>query len=78
MTCGHLVYARGGFDHVEFAEEVCPCEDFTFYCRDRGLVCRHVYAAAIARVKHRLWLRRVARVIAPILMDDVVEDGEPL
>ncbi len=73
MTCSHLVYARGGFYHVDLAEEVCPWEDFTFYCRDRGLVCRHVYAAAIARVKHRLWLRRAARVIAPVLADDYDE-----
>jgi hypothetical protein len=61
---------RGGFYQVALGDEVCPCEDFTFYGRERGVACRHIYAAAIARAKHRLWLRRAARVIAPVLADD--------
>jgi hypothetical protein len=61
---------RGGFYQVDLGTEVCPCEDFTFFCQDRDLVCRHVIAAAIAREKRRLWLRRAARTIAPVLMDD--------
>jgi predicted nucleic acid-binding Zn finger protein len=60
---------RGGFYQVNLIEETCPCEDFTFYCSERGLACRHVVAAAIAREKRRLWLRRAARVISPMFMD---------
>jgi predicted nucleic acid-binding Zn finger protein len=60
---------RGGFYQVNLVEESCPCEDFTFYCSERGLACRHVVAAAIAREKRRLWLRRAAREIAPIFAD---------
>jgi SWIM zinc finger len=60
---------RGGFHQVDLADEVCNCEDFEFFGRDHGVACRHVYAAAIARAKRRLWLRRAARTIAPVLMD---------
>jgi hypothetical protein len=66
---------RGGFYQVDLAGEVCPCEDFTFYCSERGIACRHVIAAAIAREKRRLWLRRAARVVAPIFVD-VPEDPD--
>jgi hypothetical protein len=61
---------RGGFYQVNLVDESCPCEDFTFYGSERGVACRHIYAAAIAREKRRLWLRRAARVIAPVLMDE--------
>jgi hypothetical protein len=68
---------RGGFYQVDLAEESCPCEDMTFYCSERGIACRHVIAAAIAREKRRLWLRRAARAIAPIFVDDTdLEDGD--
>ncbi len=68
---------RGGFYQVDLAAEVCPCEDYTFYCQERRIACRHVYAAAIAREKRRLWLRRAARVIAPVFVDDhELDDGD--
>jgi hypothetical protein len=57
---------RGGFNQVDLDGETCPCEDFTFFCQDRRIACRHVIAAAIAREKRRQWLRRAARVIAPV------------
>jgi hypothetical protein len=60
---------RGGFYQVDLVVEECPCEDYTFFCSERGIACRHIYAAAIAREKRRLWLRRAARVIAPIFED---------
>ena len=53
---------------------MCSCEDFTFYGSERGVACRHVVAAAIAREKRRLWLRRAARVIAPVFIDVEGED----
>jgi SWIM zinc finger len=60
---------RGGFYQVALGdEESCPCEDFTFYGASVGVACRHIYAAAIAREKRRLWLRRAARTIAPVLL----------
>jgi hypothetical protein len=65
---------RGGFYQVHLDDEVCPCEDNTFFGSERGVVCRHIYAAAIAREKHRLWLRRAARVIAPVFIDVEGED----
>jgi hypothetical protein len=64
---------RGGFYQVDLADEVCPCEDFTFYGAAVGIACRHVYAAAIARARRRQWLRRAAHVIAPVLADDAGE-----
>jgi SWIM zinc finger len=42
---------RGGFHKVDLDEETCDCEDFTFYGSAVGVVCRHVYAAAIARAR---------------------------
>ena len=60
---------RGGFYQVGLGDEVCDCEDFTFYGASVGVACRHIYAAAIAREKRRLWLRRAARTIAPVLAD---------
>ena len=65
---------RGGFYQVDLGAEVCSCEDFTFYGSERGVACRHVVAAAIAREKRRLWLRRAARVIAPVFIDVEGED----
>jgi hypothetical protein len=67
---------RGGFYQVDLGGEVCPCEDYTFFGSERSIACRHIYAAAIAREKRRLWLRRAARVIAPVLMDNVGGDSE--
>jgi SWIM zinc finger len=60
---------RGGFYQVDLAGEVCSCEDYTFFCSERGIACRHVIGAAIAREKRRLRLRRAAHVIAPIFLD---------
>jgi hypothetical protein len=48
---------RGGFHQVDLAEEVCDCEDFTFYGRDHGIGCRHIYAAAIANASRRSGIR---------------------
>jgi SWIM zinc finger len=68
---------RGGFYQVDLVDEVCSCEDYTFFGSERGVACRHIYAAAIAREKRRLWLRRAARVIAPIFGDDHhLDDGD--
>jgi hypothetical protein len=68
---------RGGFYQVDLGTESCPCEDHTFFGHERGVACRHIYAAAIAREKRRLWLRRAARVIAPIFGDDHhLDDGD--
>jgi hypothetical protein len=61
---------RGGFHKVGLGDEVCDCEDFTFYGASVGVACRHIYAAAIAQEKRRLWLRRAARTIAPVLASD--------
>lgn len=71
---------RGGFHKVDLGTEGCDCEDYTFFCQERRIACRHVIAAAIAREKRRLWLRRAARVVAPIFAsagefeDDASED----
>jgi hypothetical protein len=62
---------RGGFYQVNLVEEICPCEDFTFYGSMHDVACRHIYAAAIARERRRLWLRRAARTIAPVLMTQI-------
>jgi hypothetical protein len=61
---------RGGFYQVDLGDEVCDCEDYTVFGSERGVACRHIFAAAIAREKRRLWLRRAARSIAPIFLDD--------
>jgi SWIM zinc finger len=61
---------RGGFYQVHLDDEICDCEDYTFFGSMHGVACRHIYAAAIAREKRRLWLRRAARVIAPIFEDE--------
>jgi hypothetical protein len=65
---------RGGFYQVDLAAEACPCEDHTFFGSERGIACRHIYAAAIARERCRLWLRRAARVIAPVFVPDLEDD----
>ena len=44
---------RGGFYQVNLGDEVCDCEDFTFYGSAVGVACRHVYAAAIVRARGR-------------------------
>jgi hypothetical protein len=44
---------RGGFHQVDLDQEVCDCEDFTFYGAAAGVACRHVYAAAIANATRR-------------------------
>ncbi len=68
---------RGGFYQVDLGDEVCPCEDYTFFGSERGVACRHIYAAAIAKEKRRLWLWRAARAIAPVF-EDVGDDAPDL
>jgi hypothetical protein len=68
---------RGGFHKVDLAAEACDCEDYSFFCRGCDIACRHIIAAAIAREKRRLWLRRAARAVAPIFVDGPdFEDGD--
>src|SRR5215217_6124153 len=52
---------RGGFHQVDLSREECDCEDFMFYGRERGVACRHIYAAAIARASDA---RRRRRLVA--------------
>jgi hypothetical protein len=47
---------------VDLAADTCECFDN----RERGHHCKHLYAARL----YRAWLRRAARTIAPVLMDE--------
>ena len=53
---------RGGFHKVDLGVEVCDCEDYVFFGRERGIGCRHVYAAAIANASRRSGVREVRTV----------------
>jgi hypothetical protein len=44
---------RGGWHKVDLDQEACDCEDWTFFGRDHGVACRHIYAAAIANGTRR-------------------------
>ena len=50
--------SEGGFWQINLAAESCPCPDFLYRCTDQGtgdavMNCKHIVAAAIARVKGR-------------------------
>ncbi|MDQ5827113.1 MAG: hypothetical protein M3441_23355 [Chloroflexota bacterium] len=49
----------GGFHQVDLGTEVCDCKDCTFFGREHGVPCRHVYAAAIANAARRSGVREV-------------------
>jgi hypothetical protein len=53
---------RGGFHQVDLAAESCDCEDWTFYAREHGIGCRHVFAAAIASASRRSGVREVRTI----------------
>src|SRR5215212_3857981 len=47
--------SQGGYWRVNLADETCGCQDFRYLCTDRGtgvpfMNCKHIVAAAIARV----------------------------
>jgi len=66
---------RGGFHQVDLSREECDCEDFTFYGRERGVACRHVYAAAIARASEVRRRRRRVALALKVLMPFDDEEG---
>jgi hypothetical protein len=50
--------SQGGYWRVNLADETCGCQDFRYQCTDREtgvpfMNCKHITAAAIARVKAR-------------------------
>jgi hypothetical protein len=50
--------SQGGYWRVNLADETCGCQDFRYLCTDRDtgvpfMNCKHIVAAAIARVKAR-------------------------
>ena len=45
--------SRGGFHELDLEHETCDCEDFAFYGRYHGVVCRHIYVSAIANASRR-------------------------
>jgi hypothetical protein len=61
---------RGVEYFVDLAAESCECYDH----RRNGGPCLHAYAAML----HQAWLRRAARTIAPLFVDDDVEPDEDL
>lgn len=67
---------RGGFHQVDLGVEACDCEDFTFYGRGRGVACRHIYAAAIAREKRTRMQRATLRHLEERYRHELLSDEE--
>jgi hypothetical protein len=69
---------RGGFHKVDLGAEACDCEDWTFYGSTVGVACRHVYAAAIARVRdgRRARRRSCSLCFGGYVTITVEEDGQ--
>jgi hypothetical protein len=49
--------SRGGFHHVDLAEETCTCEDYEFFGSKHGVPCKHIFCVAIGLASRRSGVR---------------------
>jgi hypothetical protein len=71
--CWAVQSTRGGFHRVDLVAESCTCEDYAYFGSERGITCKHVYAAAIAHATRRTHRARRVDVIAADLSSEPCE-----